>query len=654
MCGIAGLVNWGDAETLGRMADVQAHRGPDDRGVWEFEGRGDWLGLASRRLKIIDLSSAGHMPMASDDRRLWITYNGEVYNFPELRRELTARGHRFRSATDTEVVLRLYEQEGRACVSRLNGMFALAIADLRGPSPRLFLARDHFGVKPLYFVHRGRRLAFASEVKALLEVPDVEAEVDPAALDQFLTFLWVPDPRTMFRGVDKLPAGHYAVYEDGRLEIRQYWDLSFPPAGASYARSEPELIDEVRARFRRAVRSQMMGDVPVGAFLSAGLDSSSIVAMMAEAAPGPVRTYTITFPAASRAGERTLDDPAVARGVAEHFGCDHHEIVVEPDVARLLPELVWHMDEPIADPPIILSYLVAREARKTVTVLLSGVGGDEVFAGYRKHYSHAWSEAYRRLPAVVRRRVVEPAVNALPVLRGTPLMGSVRLAKKMMRSASLPPADRFLMNCTYFDAAERASLYAADVRAELGGADAWEGHRRYFDRVEHADFLHQMLYLDTKAFMVSLNLTYNDKMSMASSVEVRVPFLDRELVEFVAGHVPPHLKLRGFLHPTTKYVLRQAMRGILPPQVLRQPKAGFAAPLDRWLAVDLRELIDDLLTERQVRERGWFDPRAVRRLVEEHRRGRHDWSMRLWQLLTFELWMRAFGDRRGRAVARRP
>jgi asparagine synthase (glutamine-hydrolysing) len=648
MCGINGLVNCGDGETLARMAAAQAHRGPDDSGLWEKRYPDDsYVGLGSRRLAIIDLSPDGHMPMCNEDRTVWITYNGEIYNFAELRRELISKGHRFASNTDTEVVIHLYEEEGPDCVKRLNGMFAFAICDLRSGSPLLFLARDHFGVKPLYYFHQGTKLAFASEIKALLEVDGIEPELDLESLHQYLTFLWVPDPKTMFRGIYKLPAGHYALFRDGELNVRQYWDLTFPEAPASFPRSERDLADEVRERFRRSVEAQMVSDVPVGAFLSAGLDSSSIVAMMSRATRQPLRTYTITFPAKYRVGENALDDPEVPARLAQHLGCENHRIEVEPDVADLLPRLTWHMDEPTADPAIIAAYLVCREARKQTTVLLSGVGGDELFAGYRKHAAHYWAQAYRKTPAVTR-RVVEKSLLALPGFRGSAVKGTVRMAKKMARSASLPPVDRFIMDSTYLNAEQKRSMYTAGVREALGEFDPTANHHSRFQRVNDADFLNQMLYLDTKIFMASLNLTYSDKMSMASSVEVRVPFLDRDLAEFVAWNVPPSLKLKGRFRPTTKYILRQAMKDVLPSEVLQQPKAGFAAPVDYWLANDLREMVDDLLSESQVRVRGLLRPEVVRGFVQEHRRGAQDWSMQIWQFLTLELWMRAFFDGRAR------
>jgi len=644
MCGIAGLANCGDREVLGRMTHVQAHRGPDDSGLWERRfPDGSYVGLGSRRLAILDLSADGHMPMCNEDRTVWITYNGEIYNFAELRRELQSKGHTFGSNTDTEVVIHLYEEEGADCVHRLKGMFAFAICDLRSGKPELFLARDHFGVKPFYYAHSGKKLAFASEVKALLHVPGIEAEIDLGALHQYLTFLWVPDPKTMFRGIYKLPAGHYATFRDGELKVRQYWDLTFPREAASYPRSEADLADEIRERFRNSVEEQMVSDVPIGAFLSAGLDSSSIVAMMCRATKRPVRTYTITFPQKYRVGESTLDDPNVPARLAGQLGCENQQIVVEPDVADLLPRLTWHMDEPTADPAIITAYLVCREARKQATVLLSGVGGDELFAGYRKHAAHRWAHAYQRIPGALRSGV-ESSIGALPGLRGTAFKGSVRLAKKMARSASLAPQERFIRNCTYFDAEQKMNLYTAGLQNELYASNPAIRHEASFDKVRDADFLNQMLYLDAKIFMVSLNLNYNDKMSMASSVEVRVPFLDRELAEFAAWNVPPDLKLKGFLRPTTKHIFRRAMQHILPAEVLRQPKAGFAAPVDYWLANDLREMVDDLLSETNIRKRGLFRPEAVRQFVDEHRSGAEDWSMQIWQLLTLENWMRIFLD----------
>ena len=651
MCGISGLANWGNRETLARMTAVQSHRGPNDSGLWDHRSTdGTYIGLGSRRLSILDLSPGGHMPMSNEDGTVWITYNGEIYNFADLRHELENKGHHFASHTDTEVIVHLYEELGQECVTRLNGMFAFAICDLRGTNPSLFMARDHFGVKPFYYTCRNGQLAFASEAKALLEIPEVEARIDLQALDQYLTFLWVPDPKTLFEGICKLPAGHRAVFRDGHLEISQYWDLNFPPENHDFRFSEETLAHEIRERFRHSVEQQMVSDVPLGAFLSAGLDSSSIVAMMARTAKKPLRTYTITFPEKYRKGENTLDDPAVPAYLARHLRCENQQIVVEADVAGLLPKLCWHMDEPTADPAIITAYLVCQQASRDVTVLLSGVGGDELFGGYRKYAAHYWAKLYSQVPGFLRRGG-EAAVSRLPSLRGTNLKGQMRLVKKMLRSAGLPPQERFIRNCTYLDSAQRAGLYTHELRSEIKRSEAAAAHQSAFEDVSHADFLNQMLYLDSKIFMTSLNLTYNDKMSMACSVEVRVPFLDRELAEFVAWNVPPHLKLKGFFSPTTKHIFRKAMQGILPEGVLRQPKAGFAAPADYWLANDLREMTDDLLSESRIRERGLFRPEAVAKLVQEHRDDRQDWSMQLWQFLTLELWAQNFLDRPAASLA---
>lgn len=648
MCGISGLVNWGDRATLARMMSVQSHRGPNDSGLWDHRSPdGVYVGLGSRRLSIVDLSSEGRMPMCNEDGTVWVTYNGEIYNFADLRRDLEGKGHRFRSHTDTEVVVHAYEEYEADCVNRFNGMFSFAVCDIRSTRPTLFMARDHFGIKPFYYSFKSGRLAFASEVKALLEVPGIEPDIDLPALDQYLRFLWVPDPKTLFDGILKLPAGHCATYKDGQFQISQYWDLTFPPVGHEFALSEETLAHEIRERFRHSVEQQLMSDVPVGAFLSAGLDSSSIVAMMAASAQKPLRTYTITFPEKYRKGETTLDDPGVAERLAARFGCEHHQIVVEPDVAALLPKLCWHMDEPTADPAVITAYLVCREAAKDVTVLLSGVGGDELFAGYRKHVAHRWAQLTPNFLA----RTANSIASRLPASRGTRFKGRMRLAKKMLRSASAPPQDRFIANCTYIDGALSSGLYHDNVRNQVAFHHPDEQHRAAFSRVNHADFLNQMLYLDTKIFMTSLNLTYNDKMSMASSVEVRVPFLNRELAEFVAWNVPPRLKLKGRVLPRTKHIFRKAMDGILPQEVLRQPKAGFAAPVDYWLYHDLREMTDDLLSDSNIRARGLFRPEAVRRLVDEHRSGKQDWSMQIWQFLTLELWMQTFLDAKSASSA---
>jgi len=522
-------------------------------------------------------------------------------------------------------------------------MFAFAIWD--SSKKTLFLARDHFGIKPLYYIVRGSQLAFASEAKAFTVLPDHCLEVDTSSLDQYMTFLWVPEPRTIYTDISKLPAGHFAEWKDGRLSLEKYWEPTWPQKNYLYPISSDEMVEGVRHHFKRAVKEQLLSDVPLGAFLSAGLDSSSIVAVMSEVSSHPPFTYTIGFEQKYSRGEMTLDDIEVAKRTAAHFGCRQTTIIVDPEVTELLPKLIYHMDEPVADPALITAYLVCAEAKKEVTVLLSGVGGDEVFGGYRKYYAHYWARLYRFMPKWWRRTVFEPAILSLPSLEASQFKGIMRLAKKMARSASLSDRDAFVMNSVYCDESLKNQLYQPWLKNDLAQSDSLHHHMALFDEVRDVDFLNQMLHLDTKAFMPSLNLAYNDKMSMASSVEIRVPFLDKDLFEFVAWNVPPSMKISGRLKPETKYVLRKAMASCLPREVLRQKKAGFGAPISRWLRVDLRDMVNDILSPACIRSRGFFEPRGVQDLLDSFYAGRYDWSYQIWQLLTFELWARQFIDR---------
>lgn len=637
MCGICGLVGRVETEAVERMNALVAHRGPDDHDL--YVDRSSNVVLGHRRLAIIDLSPAGKQPMRNDDGSLVIVFNGEIYNYRELRARLASRGVRFRSNSDTEVILKLYEVEGADSVKALNGIFALAIWDAKRDT--LFLARDHFGIKPLYYVERNGWLAFASEAKALFAVPGIHPEIETGALDLYFTFLWTPDPLTLFKGVHKLPAGHYAEWRGGQLRLVRFWDLTFPTARTAAPVSPDALAAEFRSRFGDAVERQLVSDVPVGAFLSAGLDSSAIVAEMAQRSRRPVRTYTIAFHPRHRRGEVTLDDPEVARRTAEKLGCEHSEIVVDPDVAQLLPRLVWHMDDPTADPAIVMAYLVSREARRQVTVLLSGIGGDEMLGGYRKYLASLDAVRYQRLPSFVRTGVLDPMFQHAPARPGTRWGGYGRLLRKWGRSASLPPREQFISNATYMPAGDRTALFASTVLADAHSQSVNRFHEEAFERVSGADWLHQMLYVDSKLFMPSLNLAYNDKMSMASSVEVRVPFLDWELAEWLAHDVPAEMKIHGRV---TKHLLRKAYGDILLPEVVNGRKAGFGAPIGYWLLNDLRGMVDDLLHRDRVRRRGLFKPDVVESWVREQRAGSVERSWNVWQLLTFELWMEAFFD----------
>lgn len=641
MCGIAGFAGRPTADGLERMIAVLRHRGPDGSGVRTFRGPLGWSGLASARLAIQDLGKDADMPMSTDDGRFTIAYNGEVYNFPALRRELVAKGRRFRTRGDTEVVLAAYREWGPECLRRFNGMFAMAVWDSREHT--LFLARDHFGIKPLYVARLPGGLAFASEAKALLELSELSAAVSPQALARYLAFLWVPEPGSIFEGVERLPAAHYCLYRGGSPSYVRWWDARFPPASAPQSGRSGvgarEVAEELRTRLTAAVKAQMLSDVPVGAFLSAGLDSSSVVAAMAAGSSEPVRTFTV---AALPGGARSaygFDDPGVAERTAKRLGCAHTSLVLDADVAGLLPRLAWHLDEPVADPAVFAAYLVSKAAADDVKVLLSGMGGDEVFAGYRKYRAHDLALKYQRLPRLLRSRVLEPAAARAPLMTGTRLAPVARLAKKMARSASLPPVERFVADGMRMNGGEVAALLADDLREEACAGDLREAHLQAFARTADADFLDQMLYVDMATFMPSLNLLYSDRTSMAASVEVRVPFLDKELVEWVAASVAPRLKLAG---AETKHVLRRAMGDAVGREVLRQPKAGFGAPVDVWLRGELAEMLGDMLSPDRVRRRGFFKPEAVQGLIRHHEEGREDLSYQLWQLLAFEAWADRF------------
>ncbi len=651
MCGLVALWGLGDADSLERMTDLQAHRGPDDRGTWSNRlSDGTFIGLGSRRLAIRDLSPLGHMPMALEEAGLQLVYNGEIYNADALRRELESAGVRFRGHSDTEVILHAIARWGTAAIGRLEGMFALALFDsegrvpgLGGSGPALLIARDGFGIKPLYLHESQGGLAVTSEAKSLLRLPGFKAEPDPLALHRYMTLLWAPEPDSMFAGVSKLEPGHWAVFRGGRLRKEQFWDVPVVPGGVK-ATDREAATEAVSLAFGEAVRSQMVSDVPLGAFLSAGVDSSAIVGRMAESAEQPVKTFTITFPEEHRVGETTLDDPAVAARTAAHFGCDHQEIVVEPDVAELLPNLVWHLDDPVADPAALTAYSVCTQAKDSVTVLLSGIGGDELFGGYRKHAALRLNRLYRSLPRGVRSGVVEPLVNAMPGLRGSSLMGLVRHARKFVRTADRPALEAFLATSEYMDTGTREGLYSGGLAEATRGSDPLSRHRAHLEHVAQGGELDRALYVDIKTFLPSLNLLYNDRMSMACSVEIRVPFLDRPLTEVAFEQVRGDWKVDGHLRPVTKSILRDAVRHQVPAEVLRQKKAGFGGPHDHWLMHQLRPMVDELLSVEQIRRRGFFRPEAVRRIVESHRSGRADQAYSVWQFLTLELWMRAFVD----------
>jgi asparagine synthase (glutamine-hydrolysing) len=648
MCGIAGVAGSIDHRTLETMVLCMKHRGPDDSGVWVSAADLDgWqVGLSNCRLAIIDLSPAGHQPMLGEAERSVITYNGEVYNHPELRAELEARGERFRSRTDTEVVLRLLDLNGPGCLRRLNGMFGLAYWD--ETRRELLLARDRYGIKPLYYAHLSDGgLVFASEIKAMLACRGVPRGIDLAAMDAYLRFLWVPGPNTLFSGIFKLPPGHFLRWRAGRVEIRPYWDIDYEVVAPV---SEAALVEELQTVLKRAVQRHLISDVPVGLFLSGGLDSTSLLSMVHQITREPARAYTIAYRDEDAALEQAgQEDARHARAVARRMDADYCEILVRPDIADLLPEVVYHLDEPVADPAAISTLLISRAAREHVTVLLSGQGADEVFAGYRVHSAAHLARVAGNLPGWLRRGPLRAAIDALPAMPTEALgisigrrLAAQRYLRQLLDVADLPPAEGYIAMRSYYAPAQQRRLYSPELRLATLGFDAARSHLNYFHSAPKADSLNRLLYTDLKTFLPELNLTYSDKLTAAASVEGRVPFLDNEVVEF-AAKLPPNLKLRGL---TGKYLLRQAMRGQVPDSVILRRKAGFGAPVRKWLRDELRPMVHDLLSVDVLRRRGYFEPSAVERLVHDNESGIADQPLRVWALLTLEVWHRIFLDSR--------
>ncbi len=640
MCGICGVAGRLNREDLGRMTAALIHRGPDDGGIHIDEAAG--VGLGNRRLAILDLTSNGHMPMISEHTSVATTYNGEVYNFVALRRELADLGHSFISSTDTEVILRGYEEWGRGILSRLNGIFALAIWDPR--SGELTLARDRLGVKPLYYVSEGGSLTFASEVKALVAGGYLPGCLDPVALHRYLAYLWVPAPRTLFPGVKKLEPGMYLVWKSGSLTQGTYWQPGFEP---QHNATSADLVGQLRELLLGAVRRQLRSDVPVGVFLSGGLDSTSLLALAACVSAAPPRCYTIAFRAEDSRLEQAADDAAYAALAADAYGAKLERLEVAPDIVDLLPRVIWHLDEPIADPAAIATLLISEAARPSSTVLLSGQGADEVFAGYRVYHMHRWAQVLAALPRSVSAQAIpwaldlaRPFAGQVPGVREGFALAIDRYLRKLAAGVPLQPDVRYAFYRAYYRDSELLDLYSPELRQELIGEHAWAEHEDYMREAPASDYLNKMLFTDWKTFLPELNLAYSDKLSMAASVETRVPFLDNEIVDFMCT-VPPELKIRGM---TSKHILREAVKDLVPEQIIRRRKAGFGAPIRTWLRRDLREMVDDLLSPGRIAARGYFDAAAVRRMIEDDRRGSADNTYRLWALLTLEVWHQVFLD----------
>jgi asparagine synthase (glutamine-hydrolysing) len=629
MCGIAGFVESSasapllDAaareDLLQRMCDVIRHRGPDDQGMLVDDG----VALGMRRLSIIDLST-GHQPIHNEDRTIWVVFNGEIYNFRELRHQLAAAGHRFYTASDTEAIVHAYEEWGAAAVERLRGMFALAIWDAR--SRRLLIARDRIGIKPLHYAEVNGRLYFGSEIKSLLEAPGLRRDLDVAALDHYLSFLYTPRDGSIFKNISKLPPAHLLIWSDGQATVQRYWQL---PADENYTESEDGAVRDLRTVLSDAVRSHLVSDVPIGAFLSGGIDSSLVVGLMAHTSGARVKTFSIGF------DEPEFDEIQHARRVAQHFGTDHHEFVVKPDAIGILDRLISHFDEPFADSSAIPTWYVSEMARRHVTVVLSGDGGDELFGGYDRYLPHARVAAFDRYSPRALRRAAAMAAARLPHgVRG----------RNFLRHVGRDAQGRYIDSIRFFAADEKPALLTSDVSRLLNGADSERLLARHFERYTRLPWPSQMMRFDAETYLPEDVLTKVDRMSMAHSIESRVPLLDNEVIRFACS-LPASLKIRN---GRRKHILKEVAATFLPADILNRRKQGFGVPLGVWFRGNLRELFADTLLSAAALQRGYFEPTFVRRLVEDHLSGRRDHTLRLWQLVVFERWHHRYIDRHRR------
>ncbi|MCM3871781.1 MAG: asparagine synthase (glutamine-hydrolyzing) [Pyrinomonadaceae bacterium] len=626
MCGIVGIVRSDtkpvDEVLLSRMSAAIRHRGPDDDGFYVKGG----VGLGMRRLSIIDIKG-GQQPIHNQDRTAWIVFNGEIYNFLELRQKLEKLGHRFYTNSDTEAIIHAYDQYGADCPKHLRGMFAFAIWDER--TQELLLARDRVGKKPLLYAQLNDQLVFGSEFSALLLHPEVSRDIDIKALDYYLSFKCVPAPHTAYSAIKKLEPGHSLRWRKGEIKIERYWQPDF---SHKLKVSEEEAGERALEVLRDAVKVRLMSEVPLGAFLSGGIDSSAVVALMSEVASGPIKTFSIGFE------EQDFSELHHARRIAEHVGADHHEFIVRPDALEVLPLLVEHYGEPYADSSAIPTYYVARETRKHVTVALNGDGGDEAFAGYERYAAMKLAQKYHRLPALLRESVVEQAVGLIPTSEVR--RSRARDAKRFLKAASLPQVERYLHWVTDFDLNDRRDLYSENFRHEVGDSDARDVLAPWFARANGSGVVDAALLADTMTYLPNDLLVKVDIATMAVSLEARSPFLDHHVIEFAAS-LPENFKLRGL---TTKYLLKRMLKRLLPAENLNRRKMGFGVPIGDWFRGKMQPFLRETLLSEKALNRGLFKPTEVRRLVEQHTHSERDYAHQLWTLLMLELWFQRFID----------
>jgi asparagine synthase (glutamine-hydrolysing) len=626
MCGITGFVrNDGkpvDEALLARMNEAIRHRGPDEDG---FYVNGS-VGMAMRRLAIIDLKS-GQQPIHNRDRTAWIVFNGEIYNYLELREKLEKLGHTFYTNSDTEAIVHAYDQYGADCPKHLRGMFAFAIWNER--DQELFLARDRVGKKPLLYALVNGQLIFASEFSAMLLHPEVSRDIEPEALDYYLSFMCIPAPLTAYRAIRKLEPGHWLRWRKGEIEVERYWQPDFTK---KLAIGEEEAGERTVAMLRDAVRVRLMSEVPLGAFLSGGIDSSAVVALMAQESSERVKTFSIGF------DEQDFSELHHARRIAEHVGADHHEFIVRPDAVEVLPMLVEHYGEPYADSSAVPTYYVAKETRKHVTVALNGDGGDESFAGYERYVAMGLTEKYRRVPSFLRESVIKETVNLIPT---SPTKRSMaRSVKRLLDGVSRPRVDRYTHWVSVFNDETKKPLYSDFFREQTLQADPAGLLGTWFKRANGIGIVDAMLLTDQMTYLPNDLLVKVDIATMAVSLEARSPFLDHHVIEFAAS-LPQNLKLRRL---TTKYLLKKVLRKLLPSENLTRRKMGFGVPIGHWFRGKMQPFLREVILSDKALRRGLFKPETVRQLVELHTRGERDYSHQLWTLLMLELWFNRFID----------